>query len=159
MEVWKPIAGLEERYAVSSLGNVKNLRTGCLLTPQSRNGYLAVNIDAKHRCIHRLVANAFLPNPEGKPTVNHIDEDKHNNRLDNLAWATMREQINHGTRTARSSLTRGTPIIQCDLSGAALCFWEGLAFAERALGISRGNIFACLVGKRQTAGGYKWKRS
>ncbi len=159
MEHWKPVPDYEGRYAVSDQGAVKNLRTGCLLTPQSRNGYLAVNIDAKQHYIHRLVAKAFIPNPEGKPTVNHLDEDKHNNSAQNLAWATMQEQVRYGTRTLCSSLALAKPVIQCAHDGTELCLWEGLAFAERALGIPRGNIFACLIGKRHTAGGYKWKRS
>jgi hypothetical protein len=71
----------------------------------------------------------------------------------------MQEQVNYGTRSLRSALALATPIIQCTTDGTELCLWEGLAFAERALGIPRGNIFACLVGKRQRAGGYKWKRS
>ena len=159
MEIWKAIPGYEDRYAASSFGAVKNLRTGHTLTPASRNGYLTVSLSGKTHYVHRLVAKAFIPNPEDKPTVNHIDEDKHNNRVENLAWATMYEQANHGTRTLRAARAQAKPIIQCTTDGTELCFWEGLAFAERALGIPRGNIFACLVGKRQMAGGYKWKRS
>lgn len=101
---WRAINGFP--YAVSNLGDVKNVRTGRTLKPKKQaDGYLNITIcrngKRKTSGIHRLVAQAFIPNPSNKPTVNHINEVKHDNRVENLEWATHREQNMHGTRRER----------------------------------------------------------
>ena len=109
-EIWKDIKGYECIYQVSNLGNVKSLDRlstngrrlkGKLLAKTNSKGYIKVTLTNKNksdnRDIHRLVAQAFIPNPENKPQVNHIDEDKTNNTVDNLEWCTAKENINHGT--------------------------------------------------------------
>ena len=112
-EIWKDIVGYEGLYQISNLGNVKSLnyrRTGKerILNPGNNGcGYLFVilcnNGKRKHFKIHRLVANAFLENPDNKSDVNHKDEDKTNNNVDNLEWMTRQENNNYGTRNERSS--------------------------------------------------------
>lgn len=96
-----------DAYAVSSIGRVKNLRTGRILKPTpTRVGYYRVGLSVggvlKYYFVHRLVALAFIPNPLGKPTVNHINEIKTDNRIENLEWATNAEQNVHGTRIQRA---------------------------------------------------------
>jgi len=107
-EVWKDIAGFEGCYQVSNLGNVKSLYrlVGCAFgakksTPEkilkgvsSKHGYLFVNV-GKNKTIHRLVALAFIPNPDNKPCINHINGIKSDNRLDNLEWCTYSENTTH----------------------------------------------------------------
>lgn len=102
-EIWKSISGYE-RYAVSSLGRVRNNVSGKILnTRKASNGYLRVNVrkgDIKYEKptvlhVHRLVAEAFLPTIEGKNYVNHIDGNKENNRLSNLEWVTSKENTAH----------------------------------------------------------------
>lgn len=110
MEEWRPISGLEENYEVSNLGRVRRIKTGCgtyegriLHFSNHNHGYLiaSMSLNAKHhrRYVHRLVAEAFIPNPDGKPEVNHIDGNKHNNCVDNLEWCTRAENNRHMFRT------------------------------------------------------------
>lgn len=106
-ELWMPIEGYEGLYEISSCGKVYSHHSNRLLIPKiSRAGYLRVtlckeNESPKTQSIHRLVASAFIPNPELKPTVNHLNEDKTDNRVQNLSWATNAEQNTHGTRIER----------------------------------------------------------
>lgn len=105
-EIWKDIKEYEGIYQVSNLGRVKSLKhskEGKLLKGRvTGKGYLSValfrNSVRKSNSIHRLVAEAFIPNPENKPEVNHIDENKLNNDVSNLEWVTSKENSNHGTR-------------------------------------------------------------
>ena len=115
-EIWKPIVGLEGIYEISSLGRVKSLsrlyNTGNklaqrikeenILKPKaSKVGYLVVTLsmgtrkDRKTVKVHRLIANAFIPNPKNKPQVNHIDGNKINNSISNLEWSTAKENVHH----------------------------------------------------------------
>lgn len=99
-EIWKPVRGYKGYYEVSNLGNVKSLKSGVVMKPQTNNsGYLCLNLSLKgkqrSRLIHRLVASAFIKNPEKKKEVNHIDMDKTNNTVNNLEWVTREENLNH----------------------------------------------------------------
>ncbi len=100
-EVWKDIDGYEGEYQVSNLGRVRSLKSSIVLKPMvATNGYLVVclwkdNVQRKY-CIHRLVALAFIPNPENLSDVNHIDEDKKNNVVSNLEWCTHLYNMNYG---------------------------------------------------------------
>lgn len=101
-----PIDEYREHYFVSDAGEVYSNHRNRLLTPKlSKAGYYRITLcNGKHQTIgvHRLVALAFLENPDGKPTVNHLNEVKTDNRVENLAWATTAEQNAHGTRTKRA---------------------------------------------------------
>jgi hypothetical protein len=102
-----PIEGYEGLYSISSYGRVISHHSNRLLElKQSNNGYLRITLckdgQPKTFQVHRLVAMAFIPNPDLKPTVNHINEDKTDNRVENLEWATCAEQNTHGTRIARA---------------------------------------------------------
>lgn len=110
-EVWKDVAGFEGLYSISNMGRVKSqgnfeARKTKMLKPQLLNtGYLIVKLSKQGKVfqflVHRLVAEAFVPNPENKPEVNHLNELKNDNRACNLAWVTRKENINYGTRTQR----------------------------------------------------------
>lgn len=123
IEIWKPIVGYEELYEVSNLGNVRSfnriinrpvgayLKKGRVLRAgKSRNGYLTVRLVGNEGTstlnVHRLVAQAFLDNPNGYNEVNHLDEDKTNNKADNLEWCTHKYNVNYGTRNRRIMKTR-----------------------------------------------------
>ena len=188
-EIWKDIEGYEGFYSVSNLGRVYSRRRERFLTPIiTKMGYqrvhLSVDGNVETRAIHRLVAQAFIPNPENKPTVNHINEVKTDNRVENLEWATNLEQNIHGTRMARaiahtdwkkrsekidyaliaskydhveSAKKQMRPVLQYDMNGNFIARFPGLSAAARFLGIRAPGICECLKGNRRSCGGYKWK--
>ena len=106
MEIYKPVVGYEGSYSVSNIGNVYSHITNRVLRQHKSNcGYMRValykNGKLKTVSVHRLVAMAFVDNPQNKPQVNHLNEIKTDNRAENLEWATVKEQANYGTRVAR----------------------------------------------------------
>lgn len=116
-EIWLPVKGYEELYAVSNLGRVKSLKFDKekILKPAKRkDGYLQVvlckNGKMKHFLIHRLVAEAFLPNPEGLPEVNHLNENKSNNVVSNIEWCSRSYNNNYGTRTKRQAASQSKAV-------------------------------------------------
>ena len=166
-EIWRDIVGYEGLYQISNLGNVKSLnyrRTGKerILNPGNNGSeYLFVilckNGKRKNFTIHRLVANAFLENSDDKSDVNHKDEDKTNNCVDNLEWMSRKENINFGTHNQRSAKSRSKSVIQYSLDGKFIKEWPSIIQIERDLGFSKGNISQCCNGKRKSAYGYVWK--
>ena len=171
-------------YEVSNLGRVKSLNyyivkngirkfhSETLIEPKSdKRGYqvLGLNMNGKRtgKTVHRLVAEAFIPNPEHKEQVNHIDGDKTNN---NLEWCNNAENIKHAYRTGLTYYTKGRRdnfekiridnskrVVQMDLSGNEIKIWNSMEEAGKAIGICRSGISECCSGKHRTAGGYRWK--
>lgn len=174
MEIWKNIKGYEGCYQVSNMGRIKSLSRKVwngkayfwtsvrVLRPGiDRDGYFLVNLSkngkAKTEKVHRLVAKAFIPNPENKEAVNHIDEDPSNNKMENLEWATVSENNNHGWHNKRSSKSRSKPILQLNLDGELLQEYQSATIAAQKLGMCRISITNCLNGRTSTAGGYRWR--
>lgn len=159
VETFVKIEGFEN-YEVSNLGKVRNIKSGRILKPQLRNGYLRHYLyednKPKNLLLHRILATAFIDNPEGKPCVNHIDENKLNNDLSNLEWCTAKENINHGTRTKRAAEKHFKKVIQLDLNDNILNVFESIKQAGQETGVPRSNISGCCNEKRKSAGGYKW---
>lgn len=167
MSEWREVSGYEGRYLVSDDGRLLSLRSGVMNPPLSREGYRKVVLvkDGEKRCLllHRLVAQAFVPNPDGKPTVNHINEDKEDNRAVNLEWTTVRENDNHGTRNARiadSHRGRGgkrKPVRMLAEDGSCVCEYRGVVEAANETGVNASSISKCLSGARASAGGFVWR--
>ena len=161
-EVWKDIEGYEGLYQVSNLGRVKRVKTDRILKGcKDKGGYLVIGLYKNNvmstKTIHRLVAQAFIPNPENKPEVNHIDEDKANNKVNNLEWMTRKENNNHGTRNERISKTLSISISATNIkTGESIDFNSGKECA-RKLGLNPSHITAVLKGKRNHTGGYTFK--
>jgi len=169
-EIWKPITldGIEGRYMVSNMGRIKSLnykrsgREGIIRPCRQLNGYLQLVRPASdgrivRALVHRLVAEAFIPNPLGKPQVNHLDEDKTNNRADNLEWCTNRENHNCGTVNGRMSASKSIPVSQYDKDGNFIRTFKSAAEAGRVLEIHSGNISGCCRGRYKSVGGYIWR--
>ena len=127
-----------------------------LLQNNSTKGYKQITLSKNNKRstkkVHRLVAQAFIPNPDNLPDVNHKDENKHNNNVNNLEWCTKEYNFYYGTAIQR----RGKKVIQCDLTGKQLKEWESTKEVERQLNIDHAHISKCCKGKQKTAGGFKW---
>ena len=173
-EVWRDIEGYEGLYQVSDQGRVKSLERKVprgngeqtvkerILKPgMDRGGYLIVDLcdggKRKHFKVHRLVCQAFHDNPENKPCVNHIDENKTNNAASNLEWSTAKENCNHGTRNERVAKVRSKPVGQYTLDGELVKTWVSTMEAERQTGFNQGNISLAANGKYKQAYGFIWK--
>ena len=175
-EVWKDIPGYENLYQVSSEGRIR--RGERLKIPhKDRGGYLTVwlckNAAQKNYKVHRLVALAFISNPSGKMTVNHIDGNKQNNRVENLEWATHSENIIHankmGLRTVTDAQRKAASINGKKTCGknrrkkAVFCAKDGVE--RKFVSVHEGARFvcgcaspivACCKGKKKTYKGYEW---
>ena len=159
-EIWRDIDGYEGLYQVSNKGRVKSLKWGKerILRPRDNGrGYLRVQLTkentSKHIRVHRLVARAFIPNPHNLPEINHIDENKKNNSVENLEWCDRRYNVNYGTRNERVS----RKILQYSKSGEFIREWQGAREVERVLGIDNSHINACCRGKQKSAYGFIWR--
>lgn len=170
-EVWKDVAGLEGLYQVSSYGRIKSFRNSTHFFGQQEhfikpyimpNGYEAVVLyDEEHKryryLVHRLVAMAFIPNPLEYDSVNHKDENKRNNHVDNLEWCTRSYNNAYGTARIRQTLTKGSKIEQLTLEGYPLAIYNSVSIASKITGIPKTGIIKCCNGKRGNAGSYTWR--
>ena len=157
-ESWVDVVGYEGLYEVSDLGRVKNIKTGRILKPWNiSTGYLLVSLCkngiVRKALIHRLVATAFLPNPQNLPEVNHRDENKSNNAVENLEWCTHDYNMNYGTIYERLS----KPVLQFNLQGNLIKEWPSVSKVEEEMGIT--HISDCCLGRYgyKTAKGFIWR--
>ena len=165
-EIWKDIKGYEGLYQVSNLGRVKSLAKtviycngkvyhyaeAILSQTVQKRGYLKVGLTKngvfRNVFVHRLVANAFIPNHNNLPQVNHIDENTQNNRADNLEWCDCQYNVDY-------SLSK--PVCQYDMQGKLVAVWKSIIEASRVTGIPDTNIGRCCKGRCQQVGGYVWR--
>lgn len=165
-ETWKDIEGYEGLYQISTEGRVKSLNynhTGkekILKNKTGSRGYFNVNLSkdgkSKNINVHRIVATHFIPNPDNLPQVNHIDENKQNNCVENLEWCTAEYNNTYGSRLEKSAKSKSIPIIQFTKDGEFVRKWESARIAEYTLGLNIGSVCSCLKGKHKSTGGYKW---
>lgn len=178
-EIWKDISDYKGYYQVSNFGNVKSMEriverknngTGNLplksriLSPTTYpKGYKKVTLRknniSKSFFIHRLVAEAFIPNPNNYPYVNHKDENPSNNHSDNLEWCTNEYNMSYGTLGHRISLAKSKQVFQFDLSGNLLNVFYGVNEASRITNISSSSITNCCNETSKSAGGFLWSFS
>ena len=150
----KDIENYEGKYAITEDGKVWSYKSNKFLKPSlDKDGYYKVSLcsNSKYKqfFIHRLVAIAFIPNPENKPTVDHIDGDIKNNNINNLRWATYYEQ----TENINWKNKRIKPIICIENN----IYYEGISDANRKLGLNMAHLSECVRGKRNICGNYHWR--
>lgn len=183
-EVWKDILTWENLYQVSSYGRIKSVRNGIILTEKRNpNGYPIVTLYDKKRVkeytVHRIVAKVFIPNPNNYPIINHKDEVRHHNTVDNLEWCTYKYNMNYGhcqekkrasypySDKQRETLMRGREkmlaakrraVLQYSKDGEFIARFDSTEDARRAIGVGyHSHIPECALGKRKTAHGYIWR--
>lgn len=180
-EVWKPIKGYEGLYSVSNLGRVKRIEGVAGETNRRQpekileavfgaRGYYGVNLckngTQKSFYIHRLVALAFVPNPNRLKQVNHKDEDVANNRADNLEWCDAKYNYYYGTAIARRGLSHNKAVLQlnapqwapgCKGNEIVCCYKNMEQVAEK--GYSPNAVKKCCQGRQQSHAGFYWKYS
>lgn len=172
MEIWKNIKGFEGLYQVSNYGRVKSLQRKVRWRNGTRTinervlhfgydknyqGYQIVVLSKNGICktykVHRLVAEAFIPNPDKLPQVNHKDESKENNHCTNLEWCSRSYNINYGNRNKSVSKS----VLQFDMNGNFIKEWGSTMEVQREKGYSNQNISACCNGLYSQSYGYVWK--
>lgn len=169
-EIWKDIDGFSGIYQVSSYGRIKSLRDTIynhrmkktmtihrekILRPyKDTKGYLLVDLryDGKRNTkkVHRLVAQAFIPNPDNLLQVNHKDENKQNNNIDNLEWCSNKYNSTYGTAKKRMAEKNKKKVIQMDANGNIVCEWDSIGEAAKSLNVCMDTITAWCNGKHKS---------
>ena len=176
-EVWKPIKGYEGIYEVSDLGRVRSLPRMLtdskgrrhpvpmkILKMHDRKGYDSVTLQDMGRktimSVHRLVAMAFIPNPDNLPVINHRDENPKNNQVSNLEWCDISYNTRYGTGVERAQakhVYHRKAVEQLTKDGQHVATFKGVKEAARATGADASVIVRVCKGRNETAGGYRWK--
>ena len=176
MNIWEPIENLSGYY-INGVGIIKGIKGEFLKTNKHKGGYMKVILNGKNYLVHRLVAKAFIPNPDNKPQVNHKNGIKTDNRISNLEWVTQSENIKHAFNNGLYGdminnfkelqavgnkamvIKMSKPIKQLDIMGNFVNRFSSISDAYRATSISRNQIKDCANRKPKfkTAGGYKWE--
>ena len=160
MREWKFIEGSDNAY-VSNDGRVKRDGKNVRLLENSE-GYLRCSVgNSKRETVHRMVAKAFIPNPENKPMVNHINGVKNDNRVENLEWVTPKENSEHASEhglfsSVIKSKGKKTPLLGFNDALRIVNYFESQFFASKILGINDSEINKMLKGKRETCHGWRF---
>lgn len=171
---WKPIKDFEGIYEVSNNGEVRSLnhkrknkngfyiQKGKILKCgiNTKTGYKMISLSkdgiSKTKYIHKLVAETFLDNPNNYECINHKDENKLNNNVDNLEFCTKKYNCRYGNRNKKIAEKLSKKINQYDLEGNFIKTWDSSVQIERIININQRNVCLCCKGKRKTVGGYIW---
>lgn len=157
-ERWKRTESLDDRYEISDQGRIRNAVTKRILrTYINDRGYTTYNARPTVK-IHRLVAEAFIPNPQDKPCVDHINGNRQDNRAENLRWCTVKENNNFPTylERQRKSQTCKSVIRYREETWRCEGIYRSIKEVERETGCNSGSIGQVATGKLKTCGGYRW---
>lgn len=164
-EIWKDIENFEGLYQVSNFGRIKSFpRTGTQTKDirikkitLSTKGYMRTSLwknkKSSMKSIHRLVAQAFIPNPNNLPQINHKDGNKTNNNVENLEWVTAKENVAHAYKIGLNKLNK---VAQIDIDGNQIKLWNGIGEISRELNLFQSNLVRAYKENR-VCGGYRWK--
>lgn len=161
--MWKKIIyeNIETDYSVSDIGEVRKDTNNYIMKQQVQQGYchvtLQINKKAKRFRVHRLVAEAFIPNPKNYPFVNHLDGNRANNIVSNLEWVTSAGNTQHAVRTGLMQPTREKAVVQFSLSGNKIAEYKSLSEAARLTGSLNGKICQCCKLEREQHNGFQWR--
>lgn len=179
VEEWRPVKGFEGLYEVSNFGRVRSVdrdmpitakgkRTGIKHYPSKmlklqkwHNGYLAAYLWKDNKghtlSVHRLVAKAFIPNPDNLPCVNHKDQTPTNNHVSNLEWCTFQYNVTYANAIELRTVQYSKPIEQLTLDGQHVAYYKSAFQAEKLKGYDHSYLAQAARGKRKTAYGYQWR--
>lgn len=175
LEIWKDIKGWEGLYQISNMGRIKSLSRYryCgklnskpqlmdmkIMKPSIRGGYEIVSISREGKVesfsVHRLVGKHFIPNPNNYPEINHKDEVKTNNNVNNLEWCTKAYNMKYGTLGERISKSLSKIVHQYDLDNNLVNIWSSTREVNEH-GFHHSNVASCCRGERKTHKGFVWK--
>ena len=169
-ELWKDIPEFEGLYQISNTGKVKSYRKSkkykcpdnfILKNTLANNGYVQVTLYSEtkrvKKLVHRLVAEAFVPNPNSYSSVNHIDENVLNNSAENLEWCTVQYNNSYGTARTRMAITRGRMIDQFLSNGQFIARYACISIASAISGVSYSRIKHCCKGEGSINSEYYWQ--
>lgn len=157
-EIWRDVKGYGGLYQVSIFGKVYSKKANKIIQPYRNNkGYLKIDLYKDGKCekffVHRLVAETYIPNPNGYPQVNHKDENKENNRVSNLEYCDSKYNINYGTGHDRAAEKAKKSVFCIELNKS----FKSITEASKATRVCLQSISMCCRGRYNTAGGYHWR--
>ena len=153
-----------DKYEVNQFGEIRHKKRKQILKPRpNRSGYEYVNFringESKNFAIHRIVANAFIPNPNGYTEVNHKDYNKSNNCVDNLEWVTSSGNKSHAYKKIENHIIRGKEVEQYTKAGEYVKTYDTVSDAAKAMGCCVAAISNCCLGRTKTSMGFQWRFS
>lgn len=159
-EIWKDIKGYEGLYQVSNLGRIKKLPNKILNCTITVQGYKTVHLSKEKQSkifrVHRLVAKAFIENPNNYDVVNHKDENKLNNCINNLEWCDTKYNIHYSKCWEAANSKTSKKVMQLDANtGEVIRVYNSIGEANRTLGTT--HVYDCVKGRCKTVKGYKWE--
>ena len=157
-EVWRDVQNYEGLYKVSNLGRILSVKKQLILKPkQSHHNYLRIQLYNKSKfktfAIHRIVATAFIPNPNNYKEVNHLNENPSDNSVANLEWCSRKHNVNYGARTTKTMKM----VTQIDKNDNVVATYRSLSEASKKTNARQGAISNVCTGRAKTAGGSRWR--
>ena len=165
-EIWKNITGYDGLYQVSNKGRVRSFqkgKNGAILKHHVARGYAFIGLwnpeehKSNNLLVHRLVAKEFIPNPNAYDEVNHKDENKLNNSVENLEWCTRSYNMAYKNARFRQGLSYSKPVEQLTLDNIPIAVYYAVSIAAKINNIDSSSILKCCKNKRETVGGYRWR--